>query len=183
MVNRMKIFKHELDLIMDDEIKEFTIDCMKAAPEYAFIDCPSSSTGKYHPTSELGGDGNVLHSKRVLAVAYELCRGLDCEENRDAIIAAALLHDLAKQGLKKTGHTVKSHPQIMAKLIGDVYNDRFKGKIEANKANIIYWAVFYHYGPWTIQKDRKPLSEYTPEQLCVYVSDYTASKRFIHVQI
>lgn len=178
---RIDIFKEELDLIVRKDIRDFTKKVINAAPDYVFEDCPSSSSGKYHPLDELSNDGTIIHTKKVFAVAYELSRGVDCEENRDVILASALLHDLAKQGLERSGHTKKDHPQIMAKLIADVYNAEFKDKLDKISANIIYYATFFHYGPWTEQSVRKPLKEYSPEELCVYLSDYIASKRFIKV--
>jgi len=178
---RIETFKEELSLILNPIIKEFAIECMNQSPDYIFENCPSSSTGKYHPLEELGADGTILHTKKVFALAYELSRALDCEEYRDEICAAALLHDFAKQGLSKSGHTVRDHPQIMAKLVADAYNTMFKDKISKDAAFRIYFGIFYHYGPWTEQSVKKPLSDYKPWELCVYVADYVSSKRFVHV--
>jgi len=178
---RMETFKEELSLLVNPGIKEFTIECIKRSPDYIFENCPSSSSGKYHPLEELGADGTILHTKKVFALAYELSRALDCEEYRDEICAASLLHDMAKQGLEKSGHTLRDHPQIMAKLVADIYNESFKDKIPKEAAFRIYYGVFYHYGPWTEQSVRKPLSDYKPWELCVYISDYVSSKRFVHI--
>lgn len=178
---RLLTFKSELDLIGKPIVREFIEACIKIAPDYIFEDCPSSSSGKYHPIEELGPDGTILHTKKVFALAYELSRALDCEHNRDLVCAAALLHDMAKQGIEKSGHTVKDHPQIMAKLIADVYKEKFADKFNREEALIIYYGVFYHYGPWLIPSVKKPLDEFSMEELCVYISDYIASKRFVHI--
>jgi hypothetical protein len=179
--DRLELFKDELDLISRPEVRAFTEACIKASPDYVFEDCPSSSSGAYHPVDELSGDGTVLHTKRVFALAYELSRGLDCEYHRDEICAAALLHDMAKQGLNRSGHTVKQHPQIMAKMVADVYKEKFQDKLNRESALIIYYCIAHHYGPWSGRDIKKPLSAYTPEELCVYISDYVASKRFVHI--
>ena len=178
---RLSIFKDELDLIIKKNVRAFVKACIAAAPDYVFEDCPSSTSGKYHPIEELGADGTLIHTKKVFAVAYEFSLALGCEDHRDEIIAAAILHDLSKQGLEHAGHTVRDHPQIMAKLIADVYNDEFKDKLDKTSANLIYWSVFYHYGPWTEESARKPLKDYTPEELSVYLADYIVSKRFVHI--
>ena len=178
---RLSVFKDELSLIGRKDIKDFVKACIAAAPDYVFEDCPSSSSGKYHPIEELGADGTLIHTKKVVAVAYEFSSALDCEDHRDEIIAAALLHDMAKQGIERHGHTVREHPQIMAKLVADVYNDEFKTKLDKTTANLIYWAIFYHYGPWAVDTSSKPLKEYTPEELAVYMADYIVSKRFVHI--
>jgi len=178
---RLEIFKEELDLITKKDVRDFTKAVLEAAPDYIFEDCPSSSSGRYHPIDELGPDGNNLHVRKVFAVAYELSRGLDCEHNRDEICAAALLHDILKQGIEKSGHTVKNHPKLAADLIAEVYKNKFKDKIDRNSVVIIYNAIRHHYGPWTEKSELKPLSKYTPEELCLYISDYISSKRFVKV--
>ncbi len=174
-----KVFEDELNLIFDDDVKEFTRICIITAPNYYFTDCPASSTGKYHPISELGPDGTMLHTKKVFTVAYELCRGLDCENNRDEILSACIIHDLRKQGLTKSGHTLKNHPDLAAQLVNEVQRDT---KLLSNKSHkLISNMVGYHYGPWSSGKWKKELSNYTPEELCVYLSDYIASKRCVEV--
>ena len=174
-----KVFEEELKLIFDDDIREFTRLCVLAAPEYLFTDCPASSTGKYHPVSELGPDGTILHTKKVFTLAYELCRGLDCEQNRDEILGACIIHDLRKQGLTKSGHTTKNHPDLAAKLVEEVQRDTML--LSDESFNLIRNMVGYHYGLWSSGNWRKPLSEFTFEELCVYISDYVASKRCVEV--
>ncbi len=176
---KSKIFEDELKLIFDDDIKEFTRLCIVTAPNYFFTDCPASSTGKYHPISELGPDGTMLHTKKVFTLAYELCRGLDCEHSRDEILSASIIHDLRKQGLVKSGHTIKTHPALAADLVEQVQRDT--QLLDEKSYNIIRNCVGFHYGPWSSGKWRKELSEYTPEELCVYLSDYTVSKRCVEV--
>jgi len=174
-----KVFEEELKLIFDDDIREFTRVCVLAAPEYLLTDCPASSTGKYHPVSELGPDGTILHTKKVFTLAYELCRGLDCEQNRDEILSACIIHDLRKQGLTKSGHTTKNHPDLAAKLVEEVQRDTML--LSDESFNLIRNMVGYHYGLWSSGNWRKPLSEFTFEELCVYISDYVASKRCVEV--
>jgi len=176
---KVVIFENELNLIYDDSIREFARLCVSAAPDYFFLDCPASSTGKYHPISELGPDGTILHTKKVITVAYELCRGLQCEENRDEIIAACLIHDLIKQGWTRSGHTTKTHPALGADLVEQVQNDT--QILDDRSYNVIRNAVGYHYGPWSINPWKKDLNDYTKEELCVYISDYIASKRCVEV--
>lgn len=176
---KVKTFKPELDLIYNKTTKEFTKLCIISAPDYFFEDCPASTSGKYHPLDELGADGTILHTKKVVTLAYELCRGLACEQNRDEIISACIIHDLCKQGWKKTGHTHKWHPKFGAELVTAVQDAT---GILTDEAHImIRNCVGYHYGPWSSHEWKKPLSEYTPEELTVYLSDYVASKRCLTV--
>ena len=176
---KVATFREELDLIFDETIRFFTEICLMMAPDYFFF-IPSSSSGKYHPIDELGQDGCILHTKRVVTVAYDLCRGLGCEKNRDAIISACIIHDLVKQGKEESGHTVKYHPDLAAKLVEKVQKDI---RVLAEKDfNIIRNSVGYHYGPWSVGRWVKPLHEFTLEELCVYLSDYTSSKKTVVVK-
>ena len=176
---KVATFQKELDLIFDVNIREFTRLCIIAAPDYVFLDCPASSTGKYHPISELGPDGTILHTKKVFTVAYELCRGLGCEDQRDEILAASIIHDLRKQGLNKTGHTMKNHPALGADLVAEVQDAT--QILSEESYNVIRNAVGYHYGLWSSGAWKKDFSTYTPAEACVYLSDYVASKKCIEV--
>lgn len=177
---KIEALKSELDLVFDKNIKAFTEVCVMMAPDYIFYSAPASTSGKYHPLDELSGFGTIIHTKRVVTVAYELSRGLSCEHNRDQIIAACILHDLRKQGVEKSGHTVKYHPDLGAKLVEEVYRDL--QLISEADFLMIRNCVGYHYGPWSIKPWLKPLHEYTPEEMCVYLSDYVASKKSLTVK-
>jgi len=176
---RTAVFESQLELIYDDTIREFTRLCICAAPDYFFTDCPASSTGKFHPIDELGADGTILHTKKVFTVAYQLCRGLSCESSRDEILAAVLIHDLRKQGIKRSGHTAKNHPKLAADLVEEV--QAATQMLTDKSYSIIRNACGYHYGPWSSKDWKKDLDKYTREELTVYLSDYIASKREIHV--
>lgn len=176
---KVAVFEEELKLIFDESVREFTRLCIITAPDYFFIDCPASSSGKYHPISELGPDGTMLHTKKIFTLAYELCRGLDCEESRDEILSACIIHDLRKQGLTKSGHTTKNHPDLAAQLVEEVQRDTLL--LSDKSYNLIRNMVGYHYGPWSSGKWRKSLDKYTPEELCLYVSDYVVSKRCVEI--
>jgi len=176
---KVNVFVFELARIADESIREFTKLCIGQAPDYFFIDCPASSSGKYHPVDELAHDGTIIHTKKVFTLAYELCKGLSCEDKRDVILSACLIHDLLKQGKNRTGHTTKSHPGLAADLVEEIHVAT--QILSDDVKDLIKNSVGYHYGPWSVSPWQKPLSEYTPVELCVYLSDYVASKRFITV--
>jgi hypothetical protein len=176
---RIEMFQKELNLIYDENIREFTKLCLIAAPNYFFSDCPSSSSGKYHPLDELGADGIIIHTKRVFTTAYELCRGLGCEDERDEILSACIIHDLRKMGLTRSGHTVRNHPGLAAGLVEEVQTAT--QMLSDESYNIIRNCVGFHYGPWSIPPWAKPLSNFSSVELCVYLADYISSKRIISV--
>lgn len=177
---KVGIFKEELDLIYDYNIRRFTEICLIVAPDYFFTDCPASSSGKYHPLDELSWDGCIIHTKRVVTVAYLLSRGLGCEEHRDIIVSGAIIHDLRKQGLERSGHTVRNHPDLAAKLVEDVQRDT--NILNNNQFNMLRNCVGYHYGVWGSGKWVKPITDFSMEELCVYISDYIASKKELSVE-
>lgn len=176
---REEIFSKELRLIFDNNKREFTKLCIIAAPDYFFSDCPASTSGKYHPLDELGWDGTIIHTKKVFTVAYTLCRGLACEDYRDEILSASIIHDLRKQGIVSTGHTTKNHPELAALLVDEVQNAT--QLLSDTSYKIIRGCVGYHYGPWSNGDWSKDLTQYTSAELCVYLSDYVASKREVAV--
>jgi len=180
---RLAYFKNELKLIGSKSVKDFVKECIKQTPDYVFENCPSSSSGKYHPIEELGADGTILHTRKVAIIAYEYSRALACDNNKDVIVAAAVLHDLAKQGLQSNGHTVKDHPQIMAEFMKNIYLNKFTDTLSQKDFDIMYNSVFNHYGPWTDKRYVKNMSDYSLEELCVYLADYISSKRFVHIDL
>lgn len=175
---KVDVFEVELKRIFDNRIREFTRLCVTQAPDYIFEDCPSSSSGKYHPLDELSHDGTIIHTKKVFTMAYELVKALDCEVNRDLVLSACIIHDLRKQGLSHSGHTTKDHAGLAADLVSYVQESTQLLTVEQH--NIIRNCVGYHYGPWSESPWKKPIEEYTKEELTVFISDYTVSKRFIY---
>ncbi len=173
-------FKEELEGIFNKKVREFTKLCVTQSPDYFYADCPSSSTGKYHPLDELGADGVLIHTKKVYTMAYELVKGMDCEASRDIVLAAAIIHDLRKQGLTRGGHTdMRRHCALAADLVEEV--QEATELLTEEHYNMLRNCVGYHLGPWSYEPWRKPLSEYTAEELTLYISDFTVSKRFVQV--
>lgn len=182
MVSRQEkedTFSNELALIFDESIKEFTRLCVISAPDYFFTDCPASSTGKYHPVDELAHDGTIVHTKKVVTLAYDLCKAYSCENRRDEIISACIIHDLRKQGLEKYGHTVINHPDLAVKLVDQIQSETMI--LTDDSHEIIRNCVGYHYGPWSVKPWLKPIGSYTNEELCVFTSDFISHKKFLVV--
>lgn len=179
---RIDFFEEELSFIFNDRVREFTKLCLATAPDYIFTDCPASSTGKHHPLNELSHDGNLIHTKKVARMCYSISRALDIENKRDLVVSAAIIHDLVKKGWSDDGErwVRKDHPQLGAELVDKV--QRETQLLELNEYETIRGCVFYHYGPWSLKEIAKPMADYTLEELCVYLGDYIASKKFLDVQ-
>lgn len=180
-MNKISYFANEINMITNTKIKLFTKFCIESAPDYIFVDCPSSSSGKYHPQDELGKNGTIKHIKKVFNKAQELIEFLDCEEYRDQILSACIIHDLRKQGLKKSGHTVKEHPDLAAKLVEEIHNNH-RNLLNKTTFIAIRNACGYHYGQWSIGKWIKNMSDYTDTELVVHLADYISSRRIPEIK-
>jgi hypothetical protein len=179
---KVEYFKAELERIYDKKIREFTRLCLIYAPDYIFDNCPSSTSGKYHPLDELGADGTLIHIKKVFTMAYEIVKALNCENNRDIVLSACIVHDLRKYGIPGTpgftGHSLKDHATLGVNLIDEVQEATQLLTEEQHK--ILRNCVGLHYGPWTDDVNwKKDMTSYTAEELTVFISDFVVSKRFI----
>ena len=179
-MDKIAIFQEELDRILRPDVKNFTKLCIMQAPDYIFNNCPSGTCERFNPKDEMSADGLVIHTKRVFILAYELCRAYNCEENKDLILSACVLHDLVKQGWEKSGDTLKNHPELAVNLVDSVYKD-VPGVIDEKSFFIIRGCIGYHYGQWSTSPWKKPLHKYSPEEMVVYIADFTASRNFLIV--
>jgi hypothetical protein len=109
--------------------RSFTMDAfLTGCPEY-FWELPTSSTGKYHPKDESGEHGNLIHTKRVFSTYEDSSRslvqaGVIDENDQEAGMAAALLHDMLKYGYpeQEGEHTIKYHDVLGAAYIRQYTN-------------------------------------------------------------
>lgn len=172
-------FATELDLIKNESIKEFTAKMLEVAPPY-FEEVPSSSTGKYHPEQSLGHGGLLRHTQAVTYLGNELCRSEDITgDERDAIIASCLLHDIVKYGLLKGKHTTQDHDYIGAYFIN----------AQAKKMNLedtpmfkeILGGVAWHMGIWSKRFNGQYIKKYPEEfsrvERIVHLADYISSRK------
>ncbi len=178
--SRAEFFKNELALISDESVRRFTELCIEAAPEYIFKDCPASSSGKFHHVDELGWDGVIVHTRKVVSVGYDLARGVGAADRKDEIIAGCLIHDLRKQGKTKSGYTLKNHPDLAASLVSEVFFAN-KGIVSEDVFKSIRSSCGYHYGPWSVAPWDKHMSEYTQVEWAVYLADYVASRKSLSI--
>ncbi len=148
---------------------------MDNAPNYVFTDCPSSSTGKYHHKDEFDGDGTIIHTKRVFITAICLAKafGISTEEDMDILKGAAILHDIRKQGIEKSGYTVKDHPELAVALVEGVYG-RNKSLINDDILRKLTDCIKFHMGIWG--NTPKSMKETTPLEWCIHIADFVASK-------
>lgn len=179
-MDRLEIFKTELDYIRNPDIREFTEKVLNKLPEY-FFSIPASSTGRYHPSYALGDGGLIRHTQAAVRIAVELFR-VDLfkytEDEKDMIISSLILHDGCKSGLNHSKYTVTEHPLVVAKFIKN--DDELIECLDKNTLNIITGCIESHMGQWT--KDFKTKKDVLPRpktkmQNFVHWCDYLASRK------
>lgn len=170
------MFKEELALINNDEIRATTARLLEGAPEY-FWSVAASSSGKYHPAYALGEGGLVRHVKAAVKFANHLFVISDfTEKEQDYIISALLLHDILKHGRDgDVGRTVFEHPILAAEYIRENTSGEY--------AEVVSSLVSTHMGQWTTSKYSSEVLQapQTKLQKFVHECDYLASRKDIEV--
>ncbi len=160
----------EVERIQDEEIRNFTKECLEKAPPH-FWYRPASSTGKYHDPKENESGGLVLHTKRICRVAEILMEAWMTPLNKDAIRSGCILHDICKygSGYSATKYTLNNHPQLAADLISKIGEDKYaKEKVDA-----IASAIRCHMGKWGGPFENRF------ENLIVHLADVVATQIYI----
>ena len=174
-----------IDDLETDEVKKLAMAVIQDLPEY-WYDVAASSSGKYHPAYTVGPHGLFIHSVVVLKFASYM---LEIEqyktqfkpEERDAIKLGAFCHDGNKHGTDSHGHTIFSHPIVMAESVR-----KYKGKGIASDEIIEFVAnlIETHMGEWNTNK-REP-NTILPKptslgQQLLHLADYLASRKDVEI--
>lgn len=185
-MNRIDIFKKEINYVKDSNRRRDLKTLIELLPEY-FFEVPASSTGKYHPSFALGDGGLVRHTKVAVRMAVELlnnnCVGMKFnEKDRDLIIMALVLHDGVKSGMVKSKYTKAEHPLLVSKLIME---NKDKLSLEIDDIRKMCSMIESHMGEWNTDPYTKeeilPVPK-TAEQRFVHMCDYLASRKFLDVK-
>lgn len=186
-MNRLEIFKTELDYIKNPKIREFTEKVLvEIAPDY-FFKIPPSSTNKYHPKQTHVEGGLVIHTRMGARMAMELFAfwkdGVYDDKMKDVIISALILHDLFKNGTNPNNkYTVADHPLVAVKEIKK--RDDVCNILDKDTLNLILGGILCHMTKWN--KDYKTKKEVLPKPTKSYQSviglcDYIVSRKCIAI--
>ncbi len=182
------VFKDELRLIRNDEIRKYVISCTELVPDY-FWDCPASTSGKYHPAVSLGKQGLIRHTKLAVWWGVEIYR---CWPNindplLDEVVAALILHDIRKNGdaLDTRGYpTLHNATKVHGVLLAEKMWTETAWSTGITAFVIrIHAAIAGHMGIWTADEYEmdKPENQQDPKTktLCyiVHLADYCASRK------
>lgn len=129
-----------VDAIKNRDIRDFTVQMLKAAPD-AFWKRRASSN--HHPPDERLEGGNSLHTMRVIRIARLLADACDYGDlATDILISAGTIHDMYRYGPdSETEFTHPGHemlPRASAK----------RNSITCNYADVIFSIAEKHSGKW-----------------------------------
>jgi len=160
------VLEGELALINDPDIQAWTVETLKNAPEY-FWYAPTSMTGKYHPAVCNLKGGLITHTKRVVYIANKLCHAWGIfAQNRDIVIAACILHDIAKS---TPGEPYKEHVNHPLNAYKYFQTDKQPFVAEIDEC------IRNHMGRWSPRSVSKSIEEYSLIELAVYTADFLSS--------
>lgn len=175
--------------IKEKDIMEFALYVLQRIPDYFFI-IPASSSGKYHPKSDLGRGGLVRHTLNVLKVLNYIMEIEQCDftdREKDLMRVAALFHDSVKSGFDyvyeentSSNETRPEHPYLAWKFIIDC---AFEYSYPFKEATFIAEAIVSHMGQWNKSKyDSRVLPKpETKWQKTLHLADYIASRKDINI--
>lgn len=166
-----RVFETELNLIVNDEIRNLVVEVLQLAPRY-FWEAPSSTSGKHHPPDENKPGGKVLHTKRAVYIAYQLARMEDLSRlDTDLLLGAMIIHDICSQGPDNIPlqQTDPDHPLSVRKITTVLkdrpYYDDIMSIVEA------------HMGRWG------PIMPKSKLQWVAHIADYISSRKEVRIDV
>jgi hypothetical protein len=180
--------KPEVDKIRYIEIQKFVKAILLKCDDTNATGSASSS-GKYHPSHELGEGGLVRHAK---SVARNVERMLQCmpqydgDEEWSIVYGAAILHDFCKYK-KDQKFTQEDHPRLMADMIRDMaaHDERFGWAPGTDYTDRMADCVASHMSRWNKLKYMKGDDLQTPrnpEQMILPYADMLASSKWFKAE-
>lgn len=153
------LLRYETEKIKDEEVKRFVNEALDNV-DPKFWTAPSSSSGKYHPVEDNGWGGLVRHVvKTVYACRVFAREKLLDQDELDAAVAAAILHDVCKNGIEWNDNTDYTHGKLAYGWL-----DQFRLDNRILKKQIKN-GVRYHMGQWCYVVDPFEERRYTKEEL------------------
>jgi len=167
------VLDKEIALISNNAIREFVKKSLENTPDYFYIGM-ASSTGKHHPACTCKKGGLIVHVKRAIYFISRLCLGLDIKGiDKDIVLAAGILHDIAKVDKNKStyedyeNHPINACNYFAVDVVG--LDDKILQKINN--------CICFHMGLWTPKCIKKPIEKYSKLEFVVYMADYLAATK------
>ena len=166
-----ELLSYEVAQIDDYNIREFVKMTLDTVDPIHRIK-PASSTGKYHPKYAAGEGGLIRHIKVTVRNVIELIRATPAVENeKDELIAAAILHDMWKYPEGRDHEfTAFDHPALGGQWCNDHGFDTIGRLIAA------------HQGIWTTSRQMPGFENEQPrkfDEWILHYSDLMASRAYL----
>lgn len=180
----MKIneFKHELNHIKNERIRENAEILINIIPDY-FFEIAATSSGKYHPEFARGEGGLVRHTKAVVHYLQTYLNNPIVDnftnDEKDILILAAIMHDGFKRGNNEK-HTVFEHPLLSRDKI---IENKDKLTLTEEEFDILTSSIASHMGAWNTSNYSDiilPVPK-TKYERVIHLADYFASRKEFNI--
>lgn len=176
------VFKNYIEKKLIGSYKDVALYLMEKAPDY-FWTIPASTSGKYHPVTDLGEGGLVRHSLMVARVMEDLIRKEkdSCDDDLfSMLIIASLFHDVMKCGEQTEDFiTEHEHPIYSA---GFVYRNGIQvhSLLSQSWFATVAHMIERHMGRWTTSTHSDTILEAPDNKLSdmLHTADYIASRKY-----
>ena len=178
-MNKIEVFKEELKLIKNENIRKYTEIMIEKLPDY-FFTVAAAVKAEHHPDYAHGDGGLLRHTRANVRLASELIRVemfKYSSDEKDLILTALILHDGFKRGVDGKKNA-EEHPNLMADFILKEESELISKEYKELLASM----VRSHMGQWNISYNTreqimpKPASKL---QNFVHMIDYIISRRCI----
>ena len=183
-MNKVEVFKQELEYIKNERIKRSAEVLINLVPDYFFV-VPASSTGKYHPSFSQGDGGLLRHTKVATIIGKEVLsleytNNLYTDDEKDILLLGIMLHDTQKLGDPEERYTRFDHPLLAAEFIEQ---NKDKTELKEEEIKLLKRVISSHMGQWNKSNYSsvelpKPSDKY---EFFVHMCDYLSSKKFLEV--
>lgn len=188
MTNEQKVAVFQ-PLLVKFETEEFMLYCadmIQQIPDYIF-DMPSSTSGKYHNTTQCQRHGQIYHIIMFAEILNDLL-ALKCNKEkfksarqRDAMRCVPFFHDALKCGREGSSWTVHEHPMLAGQWVREA---QVEHDIDSSAKETIARMVERHSGEWiTSKKSQVILPEPVTEmERMIHMCDILSSRNNIDMQ-
>lgn len=185
-MNKIAVFEKLLDKFETEEMRLYCTDMIEQIPDYIF-EIPSSTSGKYHNTTQCLPHGQVFHIIMFAEILNYLL-ALKCNQEkfkspqqRDAMRCVPIFHDAIKCGWGGSRYTVHEHPMLAGSWVRET---KVNHDIDDKAKEAIARMCERHSGEWTTSKKSKtvlPEPENEMERM-IHMCDILSSRNNIDMQ-
>ena len=177
---KQKIFEPLTKNFETEEFKLYYMDMVAEIPDYIFT-MPSSTSGKFHNTTQCQTYGQIYHAYMFDSILNHRLRLkgnkelYSTPEERDAMRCVPVFHDAVKCGWNGSKYTVQDHPVLAAKWVLDT---KVEHDIPLEYKQMISDMTESHSGEWNKSRSGKVIMSEprNPREFFIHECDLLASR-------